>query len=555
MKNLLVRSSMLLGLSLLVLPLSQPAHAIGDQAALDANHFHPAPGSGKILTTDLGEVGPLDVPRDQQKGARFEFVPQLFLHYARRPLVYTLGGEQVQDLVRDRLTGDISLSFSFLQRLQLALSLPVTFFQQQGPYTGPMGGEAGFPQLATIGQEDLRFSVKGVIYNSKLSGRQSNLHYGFAAMGDLSIPTGNADSFLGSRLPTFGIRLGGHLQYKRLTVGANFGGLIAKPEEIKDTLHPELDRTILQTGYGLLYNAGAQIALWHNSSRETAVYLLAEVFGRTHYPFDNLKASPAEATAAFRIQHKGLNVYIGGGPGINPGYGVPDGRVYAGVNYVLYKKPKPPTPVPPPPPPAPPVEPAKPPEVVPPPPAPVEPPAKAKIETNQINVAGQVYFDFDKDTFKGYDESTQTGSGPEWTETQNVLDAVVLVMKNNPEITLVEVEGHTDNHGTDKYNLELGQRRAEQVVKYLVEHGVETNRLQAKSFGFRCGLKANNTEEDRAINRRVEFTILMRNGQSVETRIRQCIKGTAMRKPTDKKKGRKAVGQRSKQVTQGRKKR
>ena len=53
------------------------AWAIGESAAIDINKFHPAPGTAKLVTLDLAEVGP-----------HMEFVPQLFVHYARRPLTY-----------------------------------------------------------------------------------------------------------------------------------------------------------------------------------------------------------------------------------------------------------------------------------------------------------------------------------------------------------------------------------------------------------------------------------------------------------------------------------
>ena len=97
---------------------ASPAWALGESAPIDINKFHPAPGSAKLVTIDLAEVGP-----------HLQFVPQLFLHYARRPLTYTLGGLPVADLVQNRLTGDISLALSLLNRLQVSLALPVTFYQ------------------------------------------------------------------------------------------------------------------------------------------------------------------------------------------------------------------------------------------------------------------------------------------------------------------------------------------------------------------------------------------------------------------------------------------
>src|SRR4029079_8660883 len=57
-----------------------------------------------------------------------------------------------------------------------------------------------------------------------------------------------------------------------------------------------------------------------------------------------------------------------------------------------------------------------------------------------------------------------------------ILDAVVATMNGYPDILLIEVQGHTDERGDDAYNLDLSDRRAAAVVKYLVEHGVAANR-------------------------------------------------------------------------------
>ena len=72
----------------------------------------------------------------------------------------------------------------------------------------------------------------------------------------------------------------------------------------------------------------------------------------------------------------------------------------------------------------------------------------------------------------------------------------------------IEVQGHTDSVGADAYNLGLSQRRAESVRDYLVERGVPASRLKATGFGETQPIESNETEEGRALNRRVtlEFT-------------------------------------------------
>jgi outer membrane protein OmpA-like peptidoglycan-associated protein len=87
------------------------------------------------------------------------------------------------------------------------------------------------------------------------------------------------------------------------------------------------------------------------------------------------------------------------------------------------------------------------------------------------------------------------------------LDKLAELMLNNPNIT-AEVSGHTDNIGSDSYNLELSKKRAESVVVYLIVKGVPRARLSAKGYGSEKPIADNATEEGRALNRRTEFHII-----------------------------------------------
>jgi len=80
-------------------------------------------------------------------------------------------------------------------------------------------------------------------------------------------------------------------------------------------------------------------------------------------------------------------------------------------------------------------------------------------------------------------------------------------MNSNPSVRM-EISGHTDNTGSLKYNTKLSQSRAEAVVQYLVERGIEASRFDAKGYAFTQPIAPNDTEEGRARNRRVEFKIL-----------------------------------------------
>ncbi|MFC7668741.1 OmpA family protein [Hymenobacter humi] len=72
----------------------------------------------------------------------------------------------------------------------------------------------------------------------------------------------------------------------------------------------------------------------------------------------------------------------------------------------------------------------------------------------------------------------------------------------------IEVSGYTDNVGTPESNLQLSERRAESVVKYLSGHGISPTRLRSKGYGERHPLAANDSEAHRQLNRRIELHIL-----------------------------------------------
>lgn len=89
------------------------------------------------------------------------------------------------------------------------------------------------------------------------------------------------------------------------------------------------------------------------------------------------------------------------------------------------------------------------------------------------------------------------------------LDNLYDIMVKYPEVSKVEISGHTDWVGSDTYNKSLSQRRAQSVVNYLTNiKGISLDRIVAKGYGEEKPIADNNTEEGRQQNRRVEFTIL-----------------------------------------------
>jgi outer membrane protein OmpA-like peptidoglycan-associated protein len=102
----------------------------------------------------------------------------------------------------------------------------------------------------------------------------------------------------------------------------------------------------------------------------------------------------------------------------------------------------------------------------------------------------------------------ETGKATILPESYPILDEAAKVLKENPTVR-VEVGGHTDSQGSASSNMTLSQKRAESVRLYLIENDqIEGNRLLAKGYGESQPVAANDTKENMAKNRRVEFTIL-----------------------------------------------
>jgi outer membrane protein OmpA-like peptidoglycan-associated protein len=92
-----------------------------------------------------------------------------------------------------------------------------------------------------------------------------------------------------------------------------------------------------------------------------------------------------------------------------------------------------------------------------------------------------------------------------------ILDAVAATMKGNPQIMLVEIQGHADERGDDDYNMRLTEDRAAAVKQYLIEHGAGADRLQSHGYGETKPVCPQHNEACWSKNRRVEFVILRRS--------------------------------------------
>ena len=124
---------------------------------------------------------------------------------------------------------------------------------------------------------------------------------------------------------------------------------------------------------------------------------------------------------------------------------------------------------------------------------------RVRIESGRLEILERVFFRTDSDRLQ--------------RRSHALLTNVAQVLNNHPEIQRIIVEGHTDSRGDHDHNVDLSQRRAESVVRFLVEAGVDAGRLTARGYGpDRPRAENASTAREHAQNRRVEFNIPSNDG-------------------------------------------
>ena len=121
-------------------------------------------------------------------------------------------------------------------------------------------------------------------------------------------------------------------------------------------------------------------------------------------------------------------------------------------------------------------------------------PSFIKVEGNVVRIMQQVHF--------------ATGSAVILPESFPMLQEITNLLKANKGIKRMSIEGHTDNRGAAALNKQLSGGRAQSVMNWLIQHGVEATRLESHGFGLEKPIEPNDTDAGRAANRRVEFKIL-----------------------------------------------
>lgn len=469
--------------------LSSSLAAAAASAQVDAERLKPAVTADGWVTAEGAGVRPRADPLELG----------LVAGYALNPLVVVgAGGELEQRLVGGRVGIDALGSVTIARPLAVGLDLPL-FVGQRGD---------GEPTPAGIG--DLRLVPKLRLLDDRRA-------LGLALAAEVRLPTHAGDFAGGASTPVFAPRaILDHRFRGGLRVGVNLGAV----------LRERVDFYNVSAGSELAYAA----AVGYRFGRGRGpLELGGELTGGVGLTAADAEELPLEGLLFLRAW-LGHEWELVGGPGFGlvPGYGVPTFRAFLGVRYRLTRHDRD-------------YDGASDREDG----CPDEPEDVDRYQ--DLDGCPEVGPDADHDGVPDYDDRCpdekesingvedddgcpdsgdprviyeegefrllddvrfEHGSAVLTADSRATLDQVALILKAHEEFTKIRIEGHTDDTGPDAVNQRLSQQRAEAVRAYLVARGVESNRLVAQGFGDSRPKVKGTTEEDRAVNRRVDFILV-----------------------------------------------
>lgn len=271
--------------------------------------------------------------------------------------------------------------------------------------------------------------------------------FGLALVPFMTLPTGDEDVYFGDRTVTGGAKLVVDKLFGKNHIFANVGVNFRGLETISN----------LNVDDEFLYGLGFQRPI----STKHDIHVILEGEGSTQLDnfFKSEVHNPFETHLV--VQKKWMDsklvAFTGGSMGLTAGYGAPDYRIHGGLSYTMF--------------------------------------AKKKVKKLPKITIGNIYFPFDKDWY--------------YPIHARDIKQVVKFHEQNPEKVMI-IKGHTDNYGTDQYNIDLGERRSTRVYNALIKAGVNPDKLRIQSYGESIPVETNETDEGRQMNRRVEVYIIKR---------------------------------------------
>lgn len=422
------------------------SHAFAESRP-DTSIFNPDPSVSRYLNT-----------RQAENLRQWKFASGVFFDYGNAPLkVVDLNNTgATQKIVGSQYTAHAVGAVGFTDWFQFGLDVPILLYER---FSNPNAGAVTAGPSQTFGGKfgDIKAEAQFQILDI------NRYNIGVAVAPFAQFATGKKNIYFSNEQTSGGGRLIVEGKVKnRAWFAGNFGYQYLKRNQY---FVGSPDGYI---GGLLLFGAGANVKLGKGFS------VLGELAAETvaSNAFGAIRQSPMSLLGGVRYTMEngplqGLQFTMGGGSGITKGVGAPKGEVVASI---AYRRPNV----------------VRLPELT---PSNVDARADEKILITQ-----KIHFEFNRSIIRPI-------SYP-------ILDDVVQLLKLNPQIRKVQVEGHTDAVGGDAYNQRLSESRARAVVAYLVSKGVPSDRLSAAGYGRSRPIADNNTAEGRAKNRRTEFTVL-----------------------------------------------
>ena len=426
----------------------------------------------------------------------------LWLNYEHNAIMLysEADGHRYGALLKHRVDGALMGSIGLFGFAQLGIEVPGVLYQARDSDI-PGATSTPLPSLTSSKLGDIRFQPKLQFLWA------SSAFFDVAVIPSFTIPSAQSNSFAGEKGATFQPELAVSKSFDNgMRFSTNMGAIFRRSEQLlNESIHNELEARV---GLGYRFQNAA-----HPDAPPLELDLGLSGMTSASNPFTSRYEDAVElrGEATYHVA-SWISVFAGPGFGFGRSYSNPQWRAFAGARFAFGQEPKqlaapPPAPVvavenPPPAPALAPV-----PEPAPAPiaavvaaPEPVVLPAKepvrrrAKMVAERIEITEEVEF--------------ATGSDVISANSYDLLGNVAEVMKEHPEVKQFRVEGFTDSEGGAEKNLELSNKRAIAVVRYLVKAGIPAERLVSEGFGETHPLATNNTKQGRQINRRVEFHVV-----------------------------------------------
>lgn len=374
-----------------------------------------------------------------------------YLDYADRPLEFRgTGGTTGRQSVLDRtLVADVYGAYGFTDWLTVGANIP--FVPYNWYYTDDVNA-----------LEDFGGSMGDIMLITKLRLINISKHkFGVALVPYVTFPTGDTERYSGSGH----IMAGGKLVldarlHERFSLSVN-GGYLMRDDTTINYVFPGGATSQIFMDDLLTYGGAMNFRFTRNF--QGIIEAQGSTVASDFFSTTNTTSLETDGGLRFYIGDSGFSIDVGGGVGLIEGVGSPRFRVFGGLRWIAPE------------------------------PQSCPPPEPYKIG-DVIVTWGKVFFDTAKATIK--------------PESYAVLDPVVQEMQTHPEITLVEVQGHTDWRGSDQYNQKLSDARANSVMNYLISKGVSSTRLKAVGYGEARPIASNETVEGMSQNRRTVFYIV-----------------------------------------------